>query len=225
MILQPYIFILIFFSIFILVEAYYLIKYLRQSLPPIKRIQITFRINLVIFSTGLLMIAIVILFDINYLKYKAPIPHQNWRQITFDDFKGLKRPNETLDGGNEFAFIVTELVLVESNNKIGVVCYFHPSRSYVFKDNLYNNELLKHEIYHFHIAEYCSRLLRKQIAKIKTASRYKAENLKANILRIEDSLQVKYDYETYHSYVMGKQLEWQLKIDSCLNSLKEYENN
>jgi hypothetical protein len=38
----------------------------------------------------------------------------------------------------------------------------------------------------------------------------------------EQKLQYKYDDETYHGYISGKQIEWQNKIDSSLLSLKYY---
>ena len=38
----------------------------------------------------------------------------------------------------------------------------------------------------------------------------------------EHKMQYEYDDETYHGYILEKQVEWQNKIDSSLLSLKNY---
>lgn len=220
--MPAYIYILIFFSIFILIELITVIRVLAKNLPTVKRIKITFRINLVIFFTGLLMLLASALFDINYLQYEAPIPHSEWQKISFRDFRGLNRPDQTLDGMNEFAFVVTEMRVKEKNNEIDVTSYFHPSRSYVYSDVLDNDKLLTHEMYHFHINEYICRLFRKEIADLKGVVSIK--ELKNKYLRLENQWQRNYDDDSYHSYVLGKQLAWQKKVDSCLLATKKYED-
>jgi hypothetical protein len=223
--MKPYFFIIVFFGFFYLIMIILGISTVGKNLQPITRGKITLRINLVIFLSGCLMLAAATLFDVNYLSYKSPMPYSKWREITLADFKGLKRPDQTLDGQSDFAFIVSDVKVKRSDGIIAVTSYFHPARSYVFNDKLQNNDLLIHELYHFHITEYCARLLRKSIILSgKPISDKTLESMKNKIKHYADSLQYEYDDQTYHSYVVGKQKNWERVIDSCLNSLKGYES-
>jgi hypothetical protein len=163
------------------------------------------------------------MYDINWMNYESPIEYSNYDLISLKDFKGINRDNNTLDGMKDFAFIVTDIKTFKQGNKYHVISYFHPSRSYTFKKEFENdNKLLSHEIYHFHIAEYCARLLRKEIINMKPFKEESISNLKNNIQLIENSMQQSYDDESYHGYVLNKQLSWQTKVDSLLFSLKQY---
>lgn len=223
--MRPYVFVLIFFGIFYIIEIVTVIRVLIKNPSPIRRIKITLTINIVIFFSGVLMLAIALLFDINYLRYESPIPYSEWKKISFNDFRGFKRPNQTLDGQQDFAFIVSEFNACRVNDNIIIATYFHPSRSYVFNTDLEDEKLLSHEIYHFHITEYSARLFRQEIKKAsKPISDNTLEAMEEKFQIFQDSLQFQYDDQTYHSYLFGKQKSWQSSIDSCLKSLKEYEN-
>jgi hypothetical protein len=94
----------------------------------------------------------------------------------------------------------------------------------VFNREAYNKFLLTHELYHFHITEYCARLLREEI-KINLKNkilRFDLSLLKEKILDKENELQYLYDEETMHGVLLGKQVEWQKKVDSMLLTLKDY---
>ena len=223
--MKAYVFILVAYGLFLLVEIIALVRVLVQYLPPVRRVKITFRINIVIFFTGLSMLAVVILFDINYFLYKSPMSYSEWQNITFEDFRGFKRPGETLDGQKDFAFIVTSTEVRREGNTVDVVTYFHPARSYAYNSDLENDRLLKHEVYHFHISEYCARLLRQQLSNsTEILTENKLDQLAEQTERFEDSLQFQYDDQSYHSYIAGKQLMWEKKVDSCLNATKDYTN-
>lgn len=170
-------------------------------------------------------ILITLLWDFNYIRYKPPIPHCKWKSITLNDFRGIKRPNMILDGQSKFAFVSTSIRTKKNKDKIVIETLFHPCRSYVYNKNLYSNGLLTHEMYHFHITEYCARQMRKEIKnRINNGEKINLHNIKNKILLQENELQYQYDYETYHSYIYGKQLEWQNKIDSFLVSLEDFSN-
>lgn len=223
--MKPYVIILIFFGILYLIEIISFVRILGKNLPPLHRIKITLRINIAIFFSGLLLLSIAVLFDFNYLRYESPIPYSRWTEITFADFRGLKRPNQTLDGQKDFAFIESELNVRKKDNTIIATTYFHPSRSYVYNKDIEFGNLLTHEIYHLHITEYSARLLRKEITNaIKPVSDERLEAIKSKFLLLGDSLQFQYDDQTYHSYLVGKQMYWQHQVDSCLESLKDFEN-
>ena len=172
---------------------------------------------------NLLLILKASLYDINWLRYNSPIEYKDYKEISLKDFKGLNRSYNSLDGMQDFAFIVTEIKTFKKDNKLHVVSLFHPSRSYTFKNEFeLDNKLLNHELYHFHITEYCSRLLRKEIISDKYFDENKLNLLEKNIFITEDSIQQLYDNESYHGYVLNKQLYWQNKVDSLLNSLIKY---
>jgi hypothetical protein len=167
------------------------------------------------------------LYEVNFLDYSNPIPYSQNSRITFKDFKGYKKPAETLHGIQEFAFIKTSRVLkLKPNNTFSAITYFHPSRSYVFNQHLRNSDLLSHELYHFHIAEYITRLLKRDI--IQNNPKLSAtiiKNLKEKYRDLENEMQIQYDDETDHSYAFKHQKLWQHKIDSGLNSLLSFENS
>jgi hypothetical protein len=157
---------------------------------------------------------------VNFLRYSNPIEYSHYNEITLKDFKGLKRIGENLDGSNGFAYITTEIKVYSDNDKYKVMALFHPSRSYVFNENTIGDKsLLTHELYHFQITEYIVRQLRKKFSEV---NQIDANNLLEEYKAKEDSLQLQYDTETYHSYLIGKQLAWQIKIDSLLNTLEKY---
>lgn len=179
-------------------------------------------LNKLLIGISLLLIAVSIAFDVNYFNYSKPIAHSQNKDITLSDFKGLKKIGQNLDGGNEFAFIETEIKKIKTDSGYTVKALFHPSRSYVYKTNIIGGEkLLKHEVYHFHITEYIARKLRKELAEHKN-NNINIDSLIKEFKLVENQMQMEYDKETYHSYYVGKQLFWQKKTDSLLNTLNEY---
>jgi len=180
-------------------------------------------VNSIIFIVSLLLLLKASLWDINWLKYESPIEYKNYKEISLKDFKGLNRAYYSLDGMKEFAFIVTEIKTFKKDNKYYVVTLFHPSRSYTFKNEFeLDYKLLRHEIYHFHLKEYYARLLRKEIISNKHIDEDIIKYLRNDICDKEELMQQFYDDETYHGYVLNKQLSWQNTIDSLLNSVAKY---
>jgi len=164
-----------------------------------------------------------LLWDFNYLNYTSAVEHKDWKTITLNDFKGLKKPFMTLDGQSDFAFISSTIEVHSNAEEIKIETLFHPCRSYVFNRNVFSKELLTHELYHFHITEYCARLMRQEVSEnVQENKEINMNSIKNNFAIQERELQYRYDDETYHSYVVGKQIEWQNKIDSSLASLKNY---
>lgn len=173
---------------------------------------------------SILILSFTALFEVNYLNYSSPIPYSQIKTITFSDFKGLKKPAQTLDGMQEFAFISTSRELkLTSNNTAIVTTFFHPSRSYVFNKHLRNFDLLSHELYHFRISEYVTRLFRKKIFEHQgdlTSSLI--DGFKTKFYDLEEEMQYSYDDESYHSYAFNEQKKWEVKIDSSLKSLEKF---
>jgi hypothetical protein len=184
---------------------------------------IKYLLNIFVFAAGLFLLFQASLYDVNWLDYQSPIEYKDYKSIRMGDFKGLNRIGHTLDGDKEFAFIVTEIKTFKTGNKYNVVTLFHPSRSYTFlKEFELDDKLLNHELYHLHITEYCSRLLRKKIITGNSFENIRLSDLKQEIIGIEKNFQVSYDDDTYHGYVLNKQLFWQNKVDSLLLSLNDF---
>ena len=169
------------------------------------------------------MLAFTARYEVNYFDYASPIPYSKWQTISFADFKGLDKPGETLNGVSEFAFIkMDRIITFLPENKVAITTYFYPSRSYVFNQNIRNNDLLRHELYHFHIAEYCSRLFRKELSETDNADASVVDQLKIKYTELEKSMQIEYDEESYHSYVLSEQKKWETTIDKDLASLANF---
>lgn len=185
------------------------------------------KLNFIIIIIALAVLSVTSLFDNNYLAYSSPIPYSQWQKISFTDFKGLKKPEQTLYGNSEFAFIKTSRTIdLLQDDKLAVTTYFYPSRSYVYDQDIRSNDLLRHELYHLHITEYCSRLFRKDISVYNYKDACGLLSMyKEKYARLENTLQAQYDDDSYHSYVLSEQKRWENRIDSSLQSLKDFSDS
>jgi hypothetical protein len=193
--------------------------------PEIRIERIRSNINFTLLITGVTLVLVSTAFHVNIFNYESPVEYQYSNAITLKDFKGYKRPSQTLDGSNEFAFITTSIEWNKVGNEIEVKTLFHPSRSYVYNEKVVNNFLLQHELYHFHIAELFARKIRKALQRNEhypsgdiintTISTYKT---------LEQNMQREYDDQTYHGFILKQQKQWQHKVDSLLFSHQNFTN-
>jgi hypothetical protein len=217
---------IILISVFVLVIGYDIYNWITSksfSRPEIRLTRLRSTINLVVFLIGASLSLMALNFKVNIFDYRRPIEYSDIKSITFKDFKGFKLPNETFKGTKRFAFISTSIAWEKRANEIEIKTLFHPSRSFTYNEKLTNNFLLQHELYHFHITEYYARLSRKELSLLETIP---SENTLKNILKknsaLMDKMQMEYDYETYHSYILKEQKRWQNKLDSLLNLNTDY---
>jgi hypothetical protein len=208
------------------VIGYDVINWLRDQTivaPEIKLRRLKSKINNTALILGLTMTVVSILFHVNVFRYSSPIPFSDIDKITLKDFKGYRKPNQTMDGISEFAFITTSITYEKKDKALEVQAIFHPARSYVFNDRIVDRFLLKHELYHFRITEIFARKIRKEFSKSKEAP---SSDTIVEILDVneesEHDMQYRYDEEAYHGYLMKEQKRWEIKIDSLLNLLSEY---
>lgn len=184
-----------------------------------------FMADVFLLTFSVIFLAIALLFVINFLDYEAPISYSKWRSISLGDFRGLNRPYNTLDGSESFAYIVTRIKIERVGDTAKVEAMFYPSRSYVYDRKLFNNRLLTHELYHFHIAEVGARELRSELEAQKgPVFDSDLEAFKEQAIQQEIRLQYEYDDETYHGYLSDKQQDWERRIDRYLDSLKDFSN-
>ena len=184
------------------------------------------RFSIPFLAIAFVLLFIATLFDVNYMHYKRPVPYSKWQEISFYDFKGLKKPGNSLFGVNEFAYIKTSREInYLHNDSLEILTYFHPSRSYVYAQDIRSPDLLRHELYHLHISEYCTRRLRKELmtSGIKI-TRSRLADLDKKYYELENELQRQYDEDSYHSYVLQEQKKWERKVDSMLQSLQSFSN-
>lgn len=220
----PIIFVAVFFGVVIITLFIAKIVSLKKH-NLVSRTGIFRVIDKFLVAFSVIVIVTTLLWDINLLRYKKPILHKNWSTVLLEDFRGLKRPKTNLYGEAKFAFVSTSIKVRKYQDKISVETFFHPCRSYVYNRKLFANNLLSHEMYHFHITEYCARLIRKEIHESIAENRpIHLRRIKKRYIRLERELQYQYDDETYHSYVHGVQLDWQEKMDSLLLTLDDYSN-
>lgn len=103
--------------------------------------------------------------------------------------------------------------------------YFDCQKSWVKKYAKTDN-VLQHEIYHFHIAEIERRKFLKDISSLKDLNPLEMEKIinieYLNTLLREDSIQRKYDKETDFCNDTLNQSRWMKSIDSALICLEEF---
>lgn len=192
--------------------------------PEIRIHEFRKKVNTTTWILGATFLLASILFHINIIRYHAPVEYSKINFITLKDFVGLKPPAQTLEGSKEFAFITTSLTYNRHGNAVEIKALFHPSRSYVFNENVFSNDLLKHELYHFRITELYARKTRQKLSTYQEMpTSDEISYILAGSRTEEREMQSRYDYETYHSYVLKKQHEWQITIDSLLSSLTKFE--
>jgi hypothetical protein len=180
-------------------------------------------VNTILVSISLGVMLIVTMYTVNFIDYAAPIPYENWKKISLDDFKGFKRPFQKHQGSDRFAFIDTEIRLEPlPGGKWKVSTFFHPSRSYVYNPRIWYKGLLRHELYHLHVTEIASRQLRKKIAELGEPSNSTAHQLLRETYIDEWKMQSAYDEQSNHSQRLHEQKQWEVKIDSTLETLIKY---
>jgi hypothetical protein len=213
-------------SVYILVIGYDVYNWFSDRTivaPEIKLQRLKSKVNTAALILGSTTLVVSVLFHINILRYSSPIPFADIERITLKDFKGYRKPYQTLDGQKKFAFITTSINWEKTENGIEVQAAFHPARSYVYNDKIVDRFLLKHELYHFRITEIFARKCRQELFQIKvvppdaTISEIIAFNEAS-----ETEMQLRYDDESYHGYLMEEQKRWEKDVDSLLNLLVEY---
>ena len=181
--------------------------------------------NLILICVSVVILFVVASYDVNFLNYQAPMPYASWAEITWNDFKGRNKPYHTLDGEDKIAFISTQIKAdYAEDGNIRITTYFHPSRSYVYSQNILDNALLEHELYHLHITEAIARRMRNKISESQSKEPIDLSQYLSTFLQKEDSMQRAYDTETYHGYVLNRQKMWQKTVDNYLLSLEKFSN-
>jgi hypothetical protein len=202
-----------------LLEFFYYIKLLKR---PKLNFKVTFKY--IIASFIVLIIGILALSHTNYLNYEKPIPYKDYGSINFKNFKGIELFQKELFGSKYFAYVVTSIEVDYEKDSVSIISYFHPSSSFVYNKESRFKDLLKHELYHFKITELFARKAKEKISTFEKVSK-KEINIIIEEIEIEErKFQIKYDYDTHHSFIYNKQIEYQKTIDSLLLTLNNFKN-
>jgi hypothetical protein len=164
----------------------------------------------------------ILLNHTNYLNYQKPITFENYSQITFENFRGFEFFKKTLYGSERFAYVVTTIDTKIGKDYVEVKSLFHPSRSFVYNKNINNQELLNHEIYHFKVTELFVRKAKEKISKFNSFDETKFDNVIQQMKKEEKVYQHKYDFDTFHSYVLNEQKRYEKEVDSLLILLADF---
>jgi len=134
-------------------------------------------------------------------------------QLQWNDFKGYPQKMEGIEAWTAY-FIDCR----QEGNKFGIFCYFERNKSWRIKSKE-NDYLLKHEQYHFNIAEVYARKLRKQmiVSDLKELNKEFNKNYKEM-----EKVQKAYDKETNHSKNPEEQGKWEIEIDRQLKDLSDF---
>lgn len=160
----------------------------------------------------------------NYLNYEGPLTYDKYDEITFENFRGLELFKKTFYGSDRFAYVVTSIESEIEDSSVTIQSLFYPSRSFVYNKNTDSKELLSHEKYHIKITELFVRKAKQRISNLSSFDDDKISQIIKSVKKEERNYQKKYDYDTFHSYVLSEQKRYEKDIDSLLNLLTEFKD-
>ncbi|CAM3698373.1 hypothetical protein FLGE108171_10950 [Flavobacterium gelidilacus] len=200
-----------------LLEFLFFIKLLKR---PKVNFKITFKY--IIISFIIIMIGVFTLSYTNYLNYEKPIPFKDINSINFKKFKGIELFQKELFGSKYFAYVVTSIEVDHEIDSVSIISYFHPSSSFVYNKESRFKDMLTHELYHFKITELFARRAKEKISTFEKISKKEINIIVEEMEYEERKFQIKYDYDTHHSFIYNKQIEYQKTIDSLLLKLNNF---
>jgi len=181
----------------------------------------------IIFSTIALILTGTIQPYVNVIEASDTIKY--WgdnSKLSWNDFQYI---DADVNNNSEYAGIITYIIknfeFAEFNFNYEIIAVMNPEKSWTLDTS--NILLLQHEQLHFDITELYARLIRKKLENLKTDYHISESQ---DILDAANSLDEEwkkyhelYDSETSHGTNPDKQIEWNKKILSKLNDLKEYQ--
>jgi len=214
---------IIFGTIYLSIIVFTILVHLKKIVIPKVSFKKILKINLLVS-----FFILVILFSLNYVNfidYEKPIPYKEIKRISFKNFRGFEFFKKELYGNRYFAYVYTSIDYEIKKDSIDINAYFHPSKSFVYDKESKSNDLLTHEIYHFKITEIYARKIRKEVIENRINNKNQVDEIISKNLILENEFQEKYDYDTFHSYVLKEQKKYEQIVDSTLNSLNNYKDS
>lgn len=145
------------------------------------------------------------------------------RSLVWEDFKEVSYLDGDFDAAVHYGIHVPVSL---SKDDYSVYAFVDPNKCEKIQDSILGDQLLTHEQYHFNLAEYGARLLRKEILEYggMNISKTKLKALHAKNFRLVDSMNVLYDEESEHNLNQIKQNYWEVKINDLLRRTAYYDN-
>jgi hypothetical protein len=170
-------------------------------------------------KTILGLLIVILIWGFTPSKEKNKIYWSKDNPLQWEDFKGPKVNMEGID-----AWTVYYIDQIQEEGKTYIKCYFDTKESWRNKKKE-NDYLLRHEQYHFNLAEVFARKIRKEIieTKVKFGSIEFKKIFNKNFLDLK-KMQNAYDKDTKHSRINEEQAKWESKIDQQLQELIEFSN-
>lgn len=167
-----------------------------------------------------LFLAVILLAGYTISKDTDKIVWSKEYQLQWKDFKG---PVKDANGMSAMTSCIVE-PQKDKEGKVSISCYFDKKTSWRIKKQETDN-LLRHEQYHFNLAEVFTRKIRKELIEQKTDYASKDfDKIFKKIWKECEKAQKKYDKETNHSKVTEEQSRWEKDIDNQLQELNDFSN-
>ncbi|HEY0739944.1 MAG TPA: DUF922 domain-containing protein [Chryseosolibacter sp.] len=147
-----------------------------------------------------------------------------YRPLTWDDFKGKRAEDAAGDAGTVVQ-IKAKPYIVKNEVKYDVSAVFVKNKSWA---DAHTKELLAHEQLHFDIAELYARKIRQEIARLSAAGEDDVKVFNRAIQKLlheSNEVDVQYDLETLHGAMQNKQAEWTKNVKSQLKALAEFKKH
>ena len=149
------------------------------------------------------------------------LPWNEFYELQWYDFQGEPDENRMGDAGAA-VHIKAKPFLVKKKIKYDVTAFFNRSKSWA-RDH--SPSLLAHEQLHFDIAELYARKIRKKIKEMNDegVNDIKVYNAAIHELLLEsNAADERYDMQTLHGAMSGKQAQWAEEVKSDLEKLKHF---
>jgi hypothetical protein len=141
--------------------------------------------------------------------------------LTWRDYKKVSKTSVGKKAVSHIGLRFVPIFDTDTLAKLEVLPYFDKRYSITY---VLNDKLLKHEQFHFNIAELYARKIRKRFSEIDSKNApLLTYNLIVNSLKVEyNSYQINYDRNTNHGVKFIDQKNWEKKITLELEKLKAY---
>jgi hypothetical protein len=171
----------------------------------------------------ILLIVVTVSVQAQKLVHDAPelIEWNEFYNLTWADFQGEPTEGSMGDAGTA-VLIKAKPYYVKDQILYDVEAYFNRNKSW---KRAKSDVLLKHEQLHFDIAELYARKIRKKIADLKRRGTTDLQVYNAAIkalLQESNEVDQRYDLETLHGALQGKQALWEQQVSEQLQGLKYY---
>jgi len=135
---------------------------------------------------------------------------------------------DSIEPAGAASYIGIRYKYLSTENKLVSYAFFDCNLSWV-KEYAKTQEVFKHELYHFNIAEIGRRILMREVSMIKADNKQELENkiefVYRKTLDMENDMHNKYDLETDYSNASTDQKRWIKQIDTDLHNLNIYESD